>query len=203
MRINWWPRVPDDIFTNPYKQNLRRVKVDSQQSSFEANTQFRFFDDCTGANAIPRNEILIYRFSSVNALNIQSRVINGWSGGRKYIVFPNDGNETITGGSFVDVSDQVYSVNNNLADSGLPSHPVSQVTVEKRIATDFTSPFKGRTGTAYRSDANTSRATDSYAPDSSRAGVAANQSFFLVFFDIAQNDPSEFLFTVAWEEVFS
>ena len=198
----WIPAIPKGLLTGPKNSNAARLKVDSQQSSFEANTQFRFFDDCTGADAIPQNEILVYRFSSVNALNIQSRIINGWTGGRKYIVFPNDGNETITGGSFVDVSDQVYSVNNNLADSGLSSHPVSQVTVEKRIATAFTSPFKGRTGTAYRSDANTSRATDSYAPDSSRAGVAANQSFFLVFFDIAQNDPSEFLFTVAWEEVF-
>jgi hypothetical protein len=77
------------------------------------------------------------------------------------------------------------------------------VTVRKRVATAFTSPFKGRTGTGYRSDAASNRATDSYAPDSSRAGVAAGQSFFLVFLDIAQNDDSQFLFTVAWEEVFS
>lgn len=37
-----------NILTGKYK-NTRRVPVDSQQTSFEENRQFKFYDDCSGA----------------------------------------------------------------------------------------------------------------------------------------------------------
>lgn len=191
----------DNYSTNGGGNNAR-LRTDNQQTSFEQNAQFRFFDDCSGANEIDNSDTLIYRFSATNPVNIQSRVINGWEGGRKYLVYPSDGNETIAGGTWADVSDRIFEINGNLQDSGLDAHPTSGVTISKRVATSFTSTSLPRTGTAYRSDSSASRSVDSYSPDAERAGVAANAEFYLVFFDIAQNDPSQFLFSVSWEEIF-
>lgn len=99
--------IPSDIYTSDLV-DTRRFKVDSQQTSFEENRQFRFFEDLSlqqwnlsggnpVENSIPSGDVLIYKFTAPNPLNIQSRLLNGWAGGRKYLVFPVDGNETITG----------------------------------------------------------------------------------------------------------
>lgn len=200
----------NDLMSDP--NNVGRLRVDSQQTSFEANEQFRFFDDCSDQTeyggsdeSILHDDVLVYEFTSTYPVNIQTRIINGWGGGRKYLVFPNDGTETITGGTWADVSDQVYNVNGNLKDSKLSEHPASGVTIRKRLASSFVSTFKPRTGTAYLADQGSSnKSTGSiYSPESNRAGVAENQSFFLVFFNINGTAKSEFLFTVAWEEKFA
>ncbi|MGB2063673.1 MAG: hypothetical protein ACPHUL_00870 [Marinomonas gallaica] len=180
--------------------NTMRLRVDSQQTSFEENRQFKFYDDCTGADAIPTANILIYRFTSTYPLKLQLRLINGIAGARKYTVYPTGG-ETITGGSFADVTaEKVSPVNNDLSVSGLSSHPVSGVTIEKRIATSFVTTAPKRTGTAYKADTNNNRATSSYTASGNASGVAAGNSFYLVFEDMNGADPSEFLFQLEWEE---
>lgn len=186
-------------------KNLARIPVDSQQTSFEANSQFKFFDDVSGADALAGTDILIYRFTSANPIKLQLRLINGWQGGRKYIVYPNFG-ATITGGSFVDVTaDKVSPINNDLSVSGLPSHPISGVTVEKRIATAFSSTAPKRTGTSYLipPDGRRSQPSSNYTASGNASGVAAGDSFLLVFTNISGNDPAEFMFQLEWEERFS
>jgi hypothetical protein len=187
-----------------------RLKVDSQQSSFEQNTQFRFFEDVSdqteygGADlSVPSNKVLIYEFNAINAVNIQTRIINQWAGGRKYLVFPKDDNNlpTITGGTWADVSDQLYDINGS-KNPYIDTLPITEVTVQRRVADSFVTSFKARTGTAIRTDGNSNRASSEYAPDSTRSGVAANQGFYLVFFNIGGSNDSEFLFTVGYEESF-
>ena len=185
-------------------KNIARIPVDSQQTSFEANWQFKFFDDVSGADALADTDILIYKFTSANPIKLQLRLINGWQGGRKYIVYPNFG-ATITGGAFVDVTaDKVSPINNDLSASGLPSHPVSGVTVEKRIATAFSTTAPKRTGTAYLIPAGgSSRPSSSYTASGNASGVAAGNEFLLVFTNINGTDDSEFMFQLEWEERFS
>lgn len=184
-------------------KRVARIPVDSQQTSFEANWQFKFFDDVSGADALADTDILIYRFTSANPIKLQLRLINGWQGGRKYIVYPNFG-ATITGGSFVDVTaDKVSPINNDLSVSGLPSHPVSGVTVEKRIATAFSTTAPKRTGTAYLiPTGGSSRPSSSYTASGNASGVAAGNEFLLVFTNINGTDDSEFMFQLEWEERF-
>lgn len=184
-------------------KSLARIPVDSQQTSFEANWQFKFFDDVSGTDALADTDILIYRFTSANPIKLQLRLINGWQGGRKYIVYPNFG-ATITGGSFVDVTaDKVSPINNDLSVSGLPSHPVSGVTVEKRIATAFSTTAPKRTGTAYLiPTGGSSRPSSSYTASGNASGVAAGNEFLLVFTNINGTDDSEFMFQLEWEERF-
>lgn len=188
-----------DLLTS-LRLGTRRLAVDSQQTSFEENRQFKFYDDCTGADAIPVANILVYQFTSTYPIKIQLRLINGISGARKYTVYPAFG-ETIEGGSFVDVTaDKVSPINNDLSKSGREAHPVSGVAVSKRLATSFTTTAPKRTGTAYKADTNSNRATSSYTASGNASGVAAGNSFFLVFEDLNGADPSEFLFQLEWEE---
>lgn len=189
-----------DLLTS-LKAGTRRLAVDPQQTSFEENRQFKFYDDCTGADAIPTSNVLVYQFTSANPIKIQLRLINGIAGARKYTVYPASG-ETITDGSWSDVTaDKVSPINNDLSVSGLSVHPTSGVTVSKRLATSFTTTAPKRTGTAYKADTNSNRATSSYTASGNASGVAAGDSFFLVFEDINGSDPSEFLFQLEWEEV--
>lgn len=199
----WWHRLPGDILTAPDSSGLRRLKVDSQQSSFESNLQFKFFDDCSGADAIADTDILIYRFSTVYPLKLQLRLINGWAGGRKYIVYPFTGSETITGGAWTDVtSTKLSPINNDLSVSGFDSHPTSGVTIEKRLATSFSTTAPKRTGTSYlvSTSGGGSRAASSYTASGNASGVAAGNTFLLVFTNINGTTDSEFLYQLEWEE---
>lgn len=179
-----------------------RIPVDPQQTSLEQNLQFKFFDDCTGSDAIPSGSILIYRFTSVYAAKLQLRLLNGILGGRKYIVYPSIGSESITGGTWEDVSaDKISPINNDLSVSELPTHPVSDVTIEKRIATAFSTTAPKRTGTAYKTDGAVNRSSSSYTASGNASGIAAGDSFLLVFYDIAGGaTASEFLFQLEWEK---
>lgn len=56
-------------------------------------------------------------------------------------------------GAWEDVSALISVINNNL-DAINTTHPTSGVTVEKRIATSFTSTTPPCTGTPYKSDSN-------------------------------------------------
>lgn len=180
-----------------------RLAVDSQQTSFEENRQFKFYDDCTNTDGIASGNILIYKFSSANALKIQLRLINGIAGARKYTVYPFTGTETIMGGTFTDVkATKLSPINNDLSVSGLAVHPTSGVTVEKRLATAFSTTAPKRTGTAYIASSTGNTSVSSYTASGNASGVGAGNSFLLVFENINGNDLSEFLFQLEWEEAF-
>ena len=202
----FWRYFPKDILANPDMPGARRFKADVQDTGFEANTQFKVFDDVTDTNALAETDILIYKFTSVNPLRIILRLINGIRGGRKYIVYPFTGTETITGGSFASINaTHVSPINNDLSVSEYSTHPVSQVTIEKRIATAFSTTAPKRTGTAYLTDSSIAgtRAVSSYTPSGNASGVGAGNAFLLVFTHLGASVNSEFLFQIEWSEYFS
>lgn len=191
------------MITTSRDSRTNRVRVDNQQTSFEENRQFKFYDDCTGDDNIAVAETLIYKFSSANPLKIQLRLINGFAGSRKYTVYPYNGTETIVGGAFVDVTPtKVSPINNDLSVSQLSTHPVSGVTIEKRIATSFSTTAPKRTGTGYLSEGQGNSQTSSYTASGNAPGVASGDVFLLVFENITGNDAADFLFQIEWEEVF-
>ncbi len=191
-----------DLFTSTV-QGVRRVKVESLPSSFEENTQFRFFEDISRLNAgagVPATSQLVYKFTATNAVIVFLRQINIWEGGRKYLVYPADGNETFTG-TFTDVSSQIYPTSAIVGPSG--SIPATGVTVERAIGAGiFSTTSLPRNGTASLTDGNANRATSSYTANGDRGGVAAGQSFYLVFDHIGQANPTLGLFLIAFEELF-
>jgi len=183
-----------------------RLPVDPQQTSFEENRQFRLFfefGDIWSASvpALPTGQQLVLKFTSVNALNIFVRRPELHQGGFAYRVFPGiDENITFTGS--LAPLDRITTVNGNLTESGLPSHPATQVGVEWAIGTDiFRSTDWPRNGTIVKTDGNVNRNTNNYSPNDERSGVAAGQTFWLAMDSITQGDTKGML-TVMYEELF-
>lgn len=179
-----------------------RLRTDNQPTSFETNEQFRIFHRFIG---VPNAEQMVFKFSVTNPVNIQDRKINLWSGGREYLVVPDDGSYGAVD-PLLTTPVQVRTVNNNLRDSGLPSHPVSGVTVVYGTGSNLipiadTDQFPN--GDAVLTDASGNKGNSNLLESPNLSGVGENQSFYLVFTGINGNDGTSGHFLVQWEERFS
>lgn len=183
-------------------KRVARVRTDNQPTSFEANEQFRIFHRMIG---VPSNQQIVFKFSVTNPVNIQDRKINLWSGGREYLVVPDDGSYGAVD-PLLTTPVQVRTVNNNLSDSGLPSHPVSGVTVSYGTGANLftiadTDQFPN--GDAVLTDATGNKGNSNLLESANLSGVGENQAFYLVFLNLNGNDPTSGHFLVQWEERFS
>ena len=146
----------------------------------------------------------MFKFAVTNPVNIQDRKINLWSGGREYLVIPDDGSYSAVDAALT-TPVQVRTVNNNLRDSGLPSHPVSGVTVSYGTGADLftiadTDQFPN--GDAVLSDAAGNKGNSNLLESPNLSGVGENQTFYLVFLGINGNSGTSGHFIVQWEERF-
>jgi hypothetical protein len=126
-------------------------------------------------------------------------VLEFWEGGRTYQVFGEAG--VTFAGTLVDVTDQIYTVNNTLNEY-ITEHPTSGVTISRYIGTaTFTSTNRAVNGTAVRTSNATNQQTITYNQSGEKAGVAAGSAFYLVFKQIpANNDATQAMFSLTWEE---
>lgn len=195
----WYENVgfPFGLLTSDNK-GIRRLAVDSQQTSFEGNTQFRLFYEIDN---VATTDQIVFKFSSVNGVNIIRRSLELYTGGLKYRVYPDTENVTFTG--TLSPVDTVTWVNGNLSDSGLPSLPATGVTIESDIGSSiFSTTDWPRNGTVVVTDGNAQRATNNYAPNDEKGGVAPNQSFWLVLDHVGSNNTANGFLTIMWEELF-
>lgn len=200
--------LPSSILTS-FIRGTQRLKVDSQQTSYEENRQFRFFEDNSLREykdppedaTVGSGEILVYRVTTTNPVTLQSRGFNGWLGGRKYVAFPVDGNETITGGTWQDVSNKITRIS-TIPQPDLPNPlPATGVTIERRIATAFTTTTEPVGGSVFKSDSNANKATAATSPSGGLAGISGGSAFYLVLFPLGGD--ADFMAEIAWEETFS
>lgn len=192
--------TPADLYSTN-REGLRRLKVDSQQTSFESNQQFRIFHRFIN---VPDNQQMVFKFAVTNPVNIQDRKINLWSGGREYLVIPDDGSYGAVD-AVLTTPVQVRTVNNNLRDSGLDAHPVSGVTVDYGTGAGLftigdTDQFPN--GDAVLSDAAGNKGNSNLLDSPQLSGIGANQAFYLVFTGINGNSGTSGHFLVQWEERF-
>lgn len=187
--------TPEDIYTSS-RAGVRRIAVDAQPTSYEANEQFKIF---YRLQSVPFNSQLVMKFESLNALNIMVRKINLWEGGREYLVYGDDGSHTSTG-TFTPIP--VRTVNGALRD-GLTSHPVSGVTASVAIGSNiFVAGSGASNGDAVLTSSQGNRNTSQPLSDSNQSGVAAGLSFFLVFNPIGSSAVTTGQFFLQWEERF-
>lgn len=177
-----------------------RLAVDSQQTSFEENMQFRLFDS---VDAVANSSQIVYYVTLSNAINLFARNINLYSGGRKYRVYMDDGTHTFTG-TPSDITGKISPMNNNLADSGLAVHPTSGATASRSVgASIFTPGSMPIDGTEVLTDGNANRASNSFNPSGERFGAPAGAAFFLVLDGISSNGTSSSgNIKLIWEERF-
>jgi hypothetical protein len=125
------------------------------------------------------------------------------------LVIPDDGSYGAVDALLTTTVD-VRTVNGNLQDSGLSEHSVSGVSVIMSSSSGLSDPFgitsssQYPNGDAVQTDGNSNRANNSLLAAPNASGVAAGQSFYLVFLGIsANNTVTSGHFTVQWEERFS
>lgn len=176
-----------------------RVRVDAQQTSFEDNEQFRFFDRIVD---VPYTSQVVYKITvGANPINLFKRRINLWEGGREYLVYADDGNVTFTG-TLAD-SGVITPLNTNLS-VGLPSHKNTQASAQRADgASIFSSTSEPVSGTAALTDGNANRASTQYSNDDERLGVAAGTVIWAVFEHIGANNDTNGHYELAWEERFA
>lgn len=192
-----YPGFPERLLTDR-NSAVGRVKVDSQQTSFAANEQFRFFYEIDNVSNV--NQI-VFKFTATNPVNIIRRTLELYSGGRKYRVYPDTENVTFTG--TLDDVDIITPVNTDLSDSGLSTHPETGVTIQGDVGSSiFSTSDAPRNGTVVVTDGNSNRATNQYTPNDEKAGVAGGASFWLVLDHVGSNDPADGFLTILWEEKF-
>lgn len=194
---------PDDLLTSK-RIGTRRVSVDSQPTSFEENTQFKIAHRFNGVSG---NNQIVYWFNNVNPVNIKDRVVRLKEGKREYLVVPDpqDGTYDAVKNLLSAAEVPVRTVNSNLLDSGLSTHPVSSVTALYgngaglfTIADDDQFPNFDLIGVGTQGN----NALNAQAgTDGNSSGVAENSAFFLVL-DPYDNDTTSGQLFLLWEERF-
>lgn len=182
--------------TNP-EQSTGRLQVDAQQTSYEENRQFRFFDRIDGLSS---NNQLVYKLETVNPITVGPRVIELWGGGREYLVYPDDGNVTFTGtlGSALPIRTV-----NTIKAPWRDTLPASGVTIRKATGNGiFTSTSDPVNGTGLIAEGQGSSKSTTYSQSGERAGVGAGVSFWLVFnhLSAAGNKQTNGQYRLSWEE---
>lgn len=193
---------PASLSSGRYDET-RRVKTDPQPTSFEENRQFKIFHRF---NNIPGNEQIVYWFNNTVPVNIKERTIRLKEGKREYLVIsdPQDGTYDSVLSQLSATETPVRIVNSNLEDSGLASHPTSDVTVLHgvssnlfTIADDDQFPNGDLVGVGAQGN-NALNPTSGV--DSNLSGVAANSAFFLVQIPY-ENEVTSGQFFLLWEEI--
>jgi hypothetical protein len=183
--------------------DTRRVKTDPQPTSFEENRQFKIFHRF---NNVAGNEQIVYWFNNSVPVNIKERTIRLKEGKREYLVIPDpqDGTYDSVLAQLSADETPVRTVNSNLEDSGLASHPTSDVTVLHGVGTNlFTiaddDQFPNGDLVGVGAQGNNALNPNS-GVDSNLSGVAANSAFFLVQIPY-ENEVTSGQFFLLWEEI--
>lgn len=185
--------LPHDLIVgNTYYS--RRLAVDSQQTSFEEGVQFKYFDQLTD---IDSGDQVVYYISTVNDINIFKREFSVRSGGREYLVYPDDGTHTFTG-TLVD-SGRISPVASQHYDDSNPT----EVTIQRAVGDGiFTAGNDPTIGTMAVADTNVNRATPVYSSDGTRAGLSGGSGAYIVLNHIGSNDDTIGQYALYWEERF-
>jgi hypothetical protein len=175
-----------------------RFKVDAQPSSFEAGEQFKIFHRFVD---IPATTQVVFKFSTVNPVNIMSRTIRIIEGGREYLVIPDDGSYATQDALITDPI-TVGRVNNQVTSTtSAVTVTYGGLTGADQFTIADTDQFSN--GDIVKADGNSNRVNNATSSDSNLSGTAGNQTFFLVFNHIGANDPFNGQFFLQWEERFN
>lgn len=177
------------------RKDTARVPVDSQQTSFEENKQFRYFDRW---NNISEGNQIVYLATLAEPINLTGRDVRLHIGGREYLSYINDGSHTFTG-TLAD-SGRISPANNNVAGGG--THPAPTATIQRAIGPNiFTEGSLPLTGDITVSSGNVNQASGSYSPDDDKIGAPGGVSFWLVFNHVGSNTPTYGSLLLNWEEL--
>ncbi len=196
--LKWFtlPGIPSDTLTDD-QPGIRRIAVDSQQTSFEKNTQFRFFDRFVD---VPYGSQIVYKLTISAPINIIQRTLLVWSGGRDYLIYKDVAGLAFTG-ALAD-SGSIAPLNENLA-SIYETHPLKTVSIQRAVGVDIFTPATNQNpigGTAAATEGNaTNKPSSEYSPNDTRYG-ASPQVLWLVLGNIGGNVNTNGQYELIWEQ---
>lgn len=189
---------PSDLLTSD-RIGVRRVKVDSQQQSLEALTQFQYIDRIVD---VPFSNQIVYYVQLTNPLYLFKRVLDLLTGGREYLAYPDTGTHTFTG----TLADSGYiGPVSTIPNPDVPVVPVTGVTIQRAVGVDIFTPDPAVSFTAMGlsvSAGNVNQSVNNYVADSDVIGIRGGVAFWLIMNPVGGNNPVRGQFTLKWEEVF-
>jgi hypothetical protein len=188
--------IPTDIYTTD-QLGIRRLAVDAQQTSFEENTQFKYFDELVD---IAYGSQVVYKITLTNPINLFLRKLSLYTGGRKYRVYPAS-QVTFTG--TLTNSGIISPMNQNLSKYNT-THPVTGLTIQRSVGSGIiTTTGNPLDGLDVLTDGNANRASSEFDAEGERQGYSGDQIVYVILNPLGGNGVSSGFYKLIWEERFN
>ena len=185
--------LPSDLLTDD-RESIRRIAVDPQQTSFEKNFQFGFFDQFLN---VPSTSQLVYKVTIGRDSILFNRSNELWAGGRELLVYADVG-VTFTG--VLSATGNVKAMNRILSDI-YTVHPAAQITFQRAIGAGiFSSTSKPLAGAAIVTSGATAQKAAEYAASDIRIGWPAGTVLWYVYNPIVTNEATSGHTEIIWEQ---
>ena len=176
------------------RESIRRIAVDPQQTSFEKNFQFGFFDQFL---SVPSTQQLVYKVTVGRDSILFNRSNEIWTGGRELLVYADVG-VTFTGA--LSPTGNVKAMNRIVSDI-YDSHPVPEITFQRAIgAAIFSATSKPIAGSALVTSGATSQKAAQYSASEIRIGWPAGTVLWYVYNPIVTNEATSGHTEIIWEQ---
>ncbi|AGH32197.1 hypothetical protein VPHG_00131 [Vibrio phage 11895-B1] len=190
--------LPADLFTEDV-YGIRRLAVDSQQTSFEANQQYRFVDEFID---VPAATSILYKLDLGIGITLFERTLEVISGGRKYYVYPYNPLDTYVGTEFwAEGEERIPSPMNYILRDGLLVHPASQLTFTRYHVTSFTPVEDWLDLSLVNTAGNNNRSTSEFTSSDIRFGGASGTVLWVYMPAVpSNNNNTNGMVRLVWEE---
>ena len=185
--------LPSDLLTDD-NEGVRRLAVDQQQTSFEKNFQFGFFDRFVN---IAATEQLIYKVTVGRDSILFNRSNELWTGGRELLVYRDIG-VTFTGSlatvgnikSMNRIKNPIYQV---LPEAGITFQRANGVSI-------FSATSVPIAGAAIVTSGATAQKAAEYTASDIRVGWPAGTVLWYVYNPIVTNEAASGHTEIIWEQ---
>jgi len=184
------------------RPNNQRLQVDSGQTSFEENLQFKFYDEYhenSTQSPISNSDIVVYKVTTVNPINILGITLELWAGSRTVQLYEDVG--VTFGGSLVDQSSKISHENRN-KNEYIDTLPTTATVISRYIGSDtFTSSKQPTDGFGIKTAGNSNQQVSAFSQSGERLGLPDNTSIYIVLTNISGNDDSSGILKIVYEEL--
>ena len=185
--------LPSDILTDD-REFIRRIAVDPQQTSFEKNFQFGFFDQFL---RVPSTQQLVYKVTVGRDSILFNRSNEIWTGGRELLVYRDVG-VTFTG--TLAATGNVKFMNRIVSDI-YETHPAPEITFQRAIgAAIFSATSKPIAGSALVTSGARAQKAAEYSASEIRIGWPAGTVLWYVYNPIVTNEATSGHTEIIWEQ---
>lgn len=185
--------LPSDLLTDD-REFIRRIAVDPQQTSFEKNFQFGFFDQFLN---VPSTQQLVYKVTVARDSILFNRSNEIWTGGRELLVYEDVG-VTFTG-TLVATGNVKFM--NRIVSDIYETHPAPEITFQRAIGTAiFSATSKPIAGSAFVTSSATAQKAAEYSASEIRIGWPAGTVLWYVYNPIVTNEATSGHTEIIWEQ---